>query len=149
MYLEWRKYNAAAAAIEKAIALSPTDATLRVRLGEAYLNLRQHDKAMATFDRAAELDAGPRTWNEIAYRLALNKTDLALAFRYAESAVASTVAASRNLSVDHVTARGLWEVGQLGAHWDTLGWVYFAKGDLGAAEKFVRAAWALTQNAEV
>jgi tetratricopeptide (TPR) repeat protein len=149
MYLEWRKFDAAAAALEKAIALSPTDAALRVRLGEAYLNLQQHDKAMATFDRAAELDAGPRTWNEIAYRLALKKTDLALALRYAESAVASTVVASRNLSVEHVTARGLWEVGQLGAYWDTLGWVYFAKGDLGAAERFVRAAWALTQNAEV
>jgi tetratricopeptide (TPR) repeat protein len=149
MCLEWRKYDAAAAAFEKAIALSPQDATLRVRLGEAYLNLQQHDKAMATFDRAAELDPGPRTWNEIAYRLALNKTDLALALRYAESAVASTAVASRNLSIDHVTALGLWQVGELGAHWDTLGWVYFAKGDLATAEKFVRAAWLLIQHAEV
>ncbi len=149
MYLEWRKYERAAAELEKAIALDQKDATLRIRLGEAYLNLHQRDRAMASFDRAAELDASPRTWNEVAYQLALNKTDLDLGLQYAESAVTSLATASRNFSVDRVTAYGLWQIGELAASWDTLGWVYFAKGDLDRAERFVRASWQLMQNAEV
>ena len=149
MYLEWRKYDAAAAELETAVRLSSKDAILSIRLGEAYLNLHQRDKAMGAFDRAAALDPKPEVWNQIAYQLALNKTDLELGLRYAESAVASTAGAARNLSVDSVTAMGLWTVGSLAAQWDTLGWVHFAKGDLSRAEKFVRASWLLIQNAEV
>jgi len=149
MYLEWRKYEAAAAELETAVRLSSKDAILSIRLGEAYLNLHQHDKAMAAFDRAAALDPNPEVWNQIAYQLALNKTELELGLRYAESAVASTAGAARNLSVENVTAMGLWTVGSLAAQWDTLGWVHFAKGDTSRAEKFVRASWLLIQNTEV
>ena len=35
------------------------------------------------------------------------------------------------------------------AYWDTLGWVYFARGDLDKAEKYVSAAWRLGQHGEV
>ena len=149
MYLEWRKHDAAAAELEKAIALSPQDSTLRIRLGEAYLNLGDHDRAMAAFDRAVALAPDPRTWNEIAYQLALNKTDLDLARRYAESAVAARSLASRNISVDHVTALDLWHMSELAADWDTLGCVHLAQGDVNRAERFVRASWLLLQNAEV
>jgi hypothetical protein len=35
------------------------------------------------------------------------------------------------------------------SYWDTLGWVYFAKGDLNDAEKYVSAAWGLGHHGEV
>ena len=149
MYLEQHKYKAAAPELEKAIALSPQNAHLRVRLGEAFLSLRDADGARASFTRAVELDPTPLTWNDIAYRLAQNGTDLELAQRYAESAVAAMTAASRTASIDHVTVRDLWQVGSMGSYWDTLGWVHFAKGDLDRAAKLVGAAWGLLQNAEV
>lgn len=149
MYLEWRKYDLASTELEKAIAISPKDATLRIRVGEAYLNQHEHDKAIDTFDRAVEIDDTPRTWNEIAYQLALHNTDLDLAKRYAESAVTTHAAASRNVSVDHVTATGVWEMRELAACWDTLGWVYLAKGDLARAERYIGASWQLDQNPEV
>ena len=149
VYLEQRRYDAAAPELEKAIALSPQDASLRVRLGEAFLNLRDADGARAAFTRAVELDPSPLIWNDIAYRLALNGTDLELAQRYAESAVAAMTAASRTVSIDHVTVRDLWQIGSMGSYWDTLGWVHFAKGDLDRAATLVGAAWGLLQNAEV
>jgi tetratricopeptide (TPR) repeat protein len=37
----------------------------------------------------------------------------------------------------------------LAACWDTLGWVHFQKGELDAAEKYIRAAWLLDQHGEV
>jgi tetratricopeptide (TPR) repeat protein len=149
MYLEWKKYDQAADALEKAIVQDPKQATPRIRLGQAYLNLHQRDRAIESFNRADALDASPRTWNEIAYQLALNKTDLDLGQRYAESAVSAVAAASRNISIDRVSAWDLWRIESLAGYWDTLGWVHFARGDMAAAERFVNASWRLLQNAEV
>ncbi|MGH9409213.1 MAG: hypothetical protein ACRD1V_07140, partial [Vicinamibacterales bacterium] len=40
-------------------------------------------------------------------------------------------------------------IDSLAAYWDTLGWVYFAKGDMRQAEKYVAPAWQLAQAADV
>jgi len=37
----------------------------------------------------------------------------------------------------------------LDANWDTLGWVYFARGNMDKAQKYVRSAWVLGQHGEV
>jgi tetratricopeptide (TPR) repeat protein len=122
---------------------------VQVQLGKAYLNLRRNDDAIAAFGRAVELEPNPGTWNDVAYELALGGIDLPRAQQYAESALAATAAASRNVDIDNADARALAVVGALGAYWDTLGWVYFAKGDLPRAEKYIAAAWSLGQHAEV
>ena len=43
----------------------------------------------------------------------------------------------------------LGAVESIGAYWDTLGWVYFQRGDLDSAEKYIRAAWRLNGHGEV
>jgi tetratricopeptide (TPR) repeat protein len=149
LYVDWQKDRPAVAELEKAIAISPKNATLRIRLGQAYLGLGDHDRARAAFDRAVEIHPDARSWNEIAYQLALHRVDLDLAHRYAESAVSSMTLKARNLSLGHITAWDLFYLSELGADWDTLGWVYFAEGNLVKAEKFVTASWLLLQNAEV
>ncbi len=149
MYSEWHKYDLAAAELEKATSLTPDNPELQVTLGDAYLNLGQDDKALATFDHAVELSATPLVWNNIAYQLSLKKAHLDRAQQYAESAVSATTAALRNVSLDRLTPQELPLVPSLIAYWDTLGWVYFAKGDLDKAEKYVSAAWGLGQHGEV
>jgi tetratricopeptide (TPR) repeat protein len=149
MYLEEHRYEAAASALEKAVARSPKSAPVRVRLGEALLNLHEYERARAAFSRAVELDPSPLTWNDIAYQLTLTGTDLELAQRYAESAVAAVAAASRTTSLDHVTKRAVWHTVSIASYWDTLGWVYFAKGDVDRAATLVGAAWRVWQNPEV
>jgi len=149
MYSEWHKYDLAAAELEKATSLTPDNPELQVSLGDAYLNLGQDDKALATFDHAVELSATPLVWNNIAYQLSLKKAHLDRAQQYAESAVSATTAALRNLSLDRLTPQELPLVPSLIAYWDTLGWVYFAQGDLDKAEKYVSAAWGLGQHGEV
>ena len=47
------------------------------------------------------------------------------------------------------TSATLALVPSLIAYWDTLGWVYYAEGNLDKAEKYVAAAWALGQHGEV
>jgi tetratricopeptide (TPR) repeat protein len=149
LYAEWHKYDEAAPELEKAISLRSDDPTLQVSLGDAYLNLGQDDKALAAFDRALEISATPVVWNNIAYQLSLKNAHLDKAQQYAESAVAATSAALRNLSLDQLANRDLALVPSLVAYWDTLGWVYFARGDFDKAEKYVSAAWVLGQHGEV
>jgi Flp pilus assembly protein TadD len=149
MYAEWHKYDLAAPELEKAASLTPDDAGLQVSLGDAYLNLGQDDKALAAFDRAVDISASPLVWNNIAYQLSLKNTHLDKAQQYAESAVASTAAGLRNLSLDQLNQRDLALVPSLIAYWDTLGWVYYAEGNLEKAERYVSAAWSLGHHGEV
>src|SRR5206468_10173635 len=79
MFLEVHNYAAAAPELEKTIALWPQKAAPRVHLGQALLNLNQHERAVAAFTRAVELEPSPTTWNNIAYQLAVKHTDLELA----------------------------------------------------------------------
>jgi tetratricopeptide (TPR) repeat protein len=149
MYEERHKYDLAVAELEKAASLTPDSPELQVSLGNAYLNLGQDDKALAAFDHAVELAATPLVWNNIAYQLSLKDAHLDRAQQYAESAVSATAAALRNVSLDRLAQKDLPLVSSLIAYWDTLGWVHFAEGDFGKAEKYVAAAWDLGHHAEV
>jgi Flp pilus assembly protein TadD len=149
VYLEQHKYAEAVPELERAASLTPDNAGSQVRLGEAYLNLAQDEKAMAAFDKAVKIAATPGIWNNIAYQLTLKKAHLDLAQRYAESAVTTTAAALRNLSLDRLTPRNLGLTEGLGDYWDTLGWVEFADGSLDKAEKYDLGAWLLCQHSEV
>jgi tetratricopeptide (TPR) repeat protein len=136
MYVEQRDYEKAAKAYEQWVAVNQDQASPHVQLGKAYMNLHRVDDARKEFSRAVEMSPTPGTWNDVAYELSLGK-------------VAAETAASRNLDLDHVDARALGVVNALSAYWDTLGWVFFAKGDLAQAETYVAAAWRLSQHAEV
>jgi hypothetical protein len=135
--------------MEKAVSLKSDDASLQISLGDAYLNLGQDDKALAAFDRATQISATPAVWNNIAYQLSLKQVHLDHAQQYAESAVTAVANGLRNLSLDQVSDRDLAMVSELDANWDTLGWVYFARGNYDKAEKYVRAAWVLGEHGEV
>ncbi len=149
MYQESHQYDKAAAELEKAASLKADDAGLQINLGNAYLNLGQDDKALAAFDRAIQISATPEVWNDIAYQLSLKQVHLDRAQQYAESAVTAIANALRNLTVDQLSDRDLALVSELDANWDTLGWVYFARGDMAKAEKYVNAAWLLGEHGEV
>ena len=149
MYQESHQYEKAATELEKAASLRSDDSGLQINLGNAYLNLGQDEKALAAFDRAIQISATPEVWNDIAYQLSLKQVHLDRAQQYAESAVTAIANALRNLSLDQLSDRDLALVSELDANWDTLGWVYFARGDLAKAEKYVNAAWLLGEHGEV
>ena len=149
MYQESHQYEKAVPELEKAVSLKSDDASLQISLGDAYLNLGQDGKALAAFDKATQISATPDVWNNIAYQLSLKGAHLDRAQQYAESAVTSIATSLRNLSLDQLSNRDLALVSALDANWDTLGWVYFARGNFGKAEKYVDAAWTLGGHGEV
>lgn len=149
MYQESHQYEKAVPELEKAVSLKSDDASLQINLGDAYLNLGQDEKALAAFDKATQISATPEIWNNIAYQLSLKGAHLDRAQQYAESAVTAVANSLRNVSLDQLSMRDLANVSALDANWDTLGWVYFARGDFNRAEKYVNAAWTLGGHGEV
>ncbi|HKV93301.1 MAG TPA: DUF3857 domain-containing protein, partial [Candidatus Angelobacter sp.] len=148
-YMEQEKYVEAVPELEKAASLTPDNAEAQVRLGEAYLNAAQEEKAMAAFDNALKISTQPVIWNNIAFQLARKKVHLDVARRYADSAVTSTAAALRTLSLDQLSSRNVGLTASLANYWDTLGWIDYADGNLAAAQKYVESAWQLNQHSEV
>ena len=150
MLVDWRKYKEAIPELEQGISLNSDDEfEYQLALGRAYLNLKTNDKAMAAFDRAMKLEPGQRTWNDVAYFLAEAKVELDKAQQYAESAVTAVETELRNTDLDRLRPADLQNVAAVAADWDTLGWVYFQKGDLDRAQKYISAAWVLEQHGEV
>jgi tetratricopeptide (TPR) repeat protein len=149
MYQESHQYEKAVPELEKAVSLKSDDAALQISLGDAYLNLGQDEKALAAFDRATQISGTPEVWNNIADQLSLMGAHLDRAQQYAESAVTAVATSLRNLSLDQISDRDLAMVSALDANWDTLGWVYFARGNFDKAEKYVNAAWVLGGHGEV
>ncbi len=149
LFLEEHKYADAVPELDKATILSPDNAELQVSLGQAYINTGEKEKALAAFEKGVELAQTPAVWNNVAYNLAEHKIELDKAQQYAESAVSATAANLRNIELSHLSLEQLNEVASLGVYWDTLGWVYFQKGDLPDAERYIRASWLLNEHGEV
>jgi tetratricopeptide (TPR) repeat protein len=149
LFLEQHKYAEAVPELDKATVLAPDNAELQVSLGQALLNTDQKDKALEAFEKAVEIAQTPVIWNNVAYNLADHNIELEKATQYAESAVSATAANLRNIDLLHLSLDDLGQVSSIGVYWDTLGWVYFQKGDLDNAERYVRASWLLNQHGEV
>jgi tetratricopeptide (TPR) repeat protein len=147
--LAQRDFAHAAPELDKATILTPDNAELRVSLGRALLNVGDKPRALAAFEKAAALAPTPPVWNDIAFNLAGSKVDLDKAQQYAERAIHESAANFGAVDLQHVTQAQLQKVSSIAAYWDTLGWVYFQKGDFTAAERYIRAAWILDQNGEI
>src|SRR5208282_2200040 len=130
--------------LEKATILTPGSAELEVSLGRAYLNTGAKDKALEAFKKGVTLSPTPVVWNNVAYNLADHGVDVDDAQKYAESAVKATEESLKNVNLSRVTQSDFAQVSNLVAYWDTLGWVYFHRGDLQTADKYIRAAWLLS-----
>jgi tetratricopeptide (TPR) repeat protein len=149
LYLELKKYPEAVEENEKAVSLDAENGLLHANLGRSYLAVKRDKEAIESFDKALELQPNPLLWNNIAYELANNGSNLDRAQQYAESAVSSVASSLRNVSVERLSMRDMAGVMALGSYWDTLGWVAFKRGDMAKAEKYIRASWQLSQGGEV
>jgi tetratricopeptide (TPR) repeat protein len=153
MLVEERKYKEAIPALERALSISPDREILHVSLGRAYLSTGESKKAIDAFEEAVKLSRTPFVLNNVAYYLAfdgsVDAAQLEKALQYSESAVTTVASSLRNIEVGNLTMEDLYNVSSLAAYWDTLGWVYYQKGDLDSAEKYIKASWILQQHSEV
>jgi tetratricopeptide (TPR) repeat protein len=146
LLVQQKKYAEAIPDLEKAAVLAPDNSQLQLTLADAYINAGRTKDAVAAFDKAAKISPTPEIWNNIAQLLAQKDLDLEKADQYAVSAVEAATASLKTADLDHLTGENLAQVQNLGAYWDTLGWIRVRSGDFDSAETYLRAAWKLTQN---
>jgi tetratricopeptide (TPR) repeat protein len=143
--LALKRYPEAAAAAESAVKSAPDKVLYHMLLGQAYLGTGNKEKAGAAFEQAIKLDSSPAVLNDVAYELAERNVDLPAAEQYALNAIRQEEEASSKLQLSDLSSSDLSHTQKLAMFWDTLGWVYFRLNDLVRAEKFLRAAWQLSQ----
>lgn len=81
--------------------------------------------------------------------MALNKLQLDQAQKYVESAIALTTEHVKEISLEHVSNEDVQVTANLGAYWDTLGWIKFQQGNVPDAEKYVGSAWQIRSIGEI
>lgn len=149
LLVQQKKYKEAIPELDRAAVLAPENAQLQMTLADAYVNVGNKKDAAAAYENAAKISPSPENLNNVAYAMAEHRLDLERAEDFAVSAVNAMTKALAAADLDHLTDLDLLEVQNVGAYWDTLGWIQMRRGDLNAAEPYLRAAWKLTQHGEI
>jgi tetratricopeptide (TPR) repeat protein len=136
-------------AYQKEARNHPDDLSVKLMLAEALLRGERKEDGLAVVRAIDESAIDPIVFNNLAFFLADTSTNLPLAKEYAEKAVRQMEEESASARLATLSAEDLRRLAGLAAAWDTLGWVYFAQGDLSNAEKYVTASWQLSQQGVV
>ena len=142
-----KRYQEAVVELEEAVKKNPRSALIELRLGDAYARSGAPAKATETFHTVLELERTAGTLNEVAYEMAETNINLTEALQDAKECVDKIERQTEAISLDDLESGDLTDMVQLGAYWDTLGWVEFKLGNFSEAENFLKAAWNLTQAA--
>ena len=142
------RYGESITAFEAALNLNPDHAVTKMFLGISLLQIGEHDRGLNELTRALEIDPSADMLNSVAYELAKAGKELPLALKYAERAVKEEEQRSDHIRLSSLRDEDLELMEALANDWDTLGWVHFCLGNNGRAEKFLVAAWELSQGYE-
>jgi len=135
--------------LEKASSVQPNNPLLLASLGQAYLGAGQTQKGMAAFDKAITIAPTPLVWNNVAYSMAEQDTELKRANGYSDAAIGAVETQLRDVSLASLRFPDLGNTQLLFNLWDTKGWVLFKSGDIDQAEGYILPAWQGTQSGAV
>lgn len=144
-----KRYPEAISHYEAAARARPGDAALQKALGTAYFRTGQKEKAIEVFKHCVDLSSDAAVKNTVAYEFADANVELPRALQLAQEAVHSQEEATGHIVFTSVTREDLTGMTLLALYWDTLGWVQFRMADYANAEKYLAAAFQLSQNPEI
>jgi TonB family protein len=145
LYYQLQRYSEAVPELEKAVAINAEDRDSQINLGGAYLGIGQAGRGLAVLDKVVQDHPSLDTLNFVASCLASHKVWLDRAQQYSEAAVGTIATEVRVNGLEHITPLIFRRVSTLSYFWDTLGWVHFQRGNLDDANRFLNAAWLLSQ----
>ena len=149
-YFTSKDYANAVPELEKGMATDQPqyndEAQIRTMLASAYFKVKQPEKGAELLKQQVETSPDPATWNNAAYELAENDFRLDQAKEYAQLAVHALSEQLDRTGEDPLNAPDMAKMSLLINAWDTLGWVYFKLGVLPTAEKYIHAAWMMSQH---
>ncbi len=145
MYLRSRNYKEALALLEPLAAEEPEDKLIMGGLATAYVETGAPEKAMELYEKVLKADNSPATMNNIAYTMAEHDLHLDRALELSEESVRQTSGWLRRLDLGSLSTDHLKDTVELLAAWDTLGWIYYKRGELEKAKVYLTAAWTSDQ----
>ncbi|HXP02372.1 MAG TPA: tetratricopeptide repeat protein, partial [Luteibacter sp.] len=130
LYMDARRFDAAADAYDKALRVKPDDTDMLYGRGLAYAEAGKIDQAVADFRRVLELKPGDiEASNALGYTLADNDRDLGEA--------QSLIQAARSARPGDPSVEDSW------------GWLKYRQGQLDQAESTLRNAWSQRKDADI
>lgn len=138
-----KKYSEAIAVLEKSIEISPDSTLLQAELGYLYLHNGEKDKALPLLQKTLAKEDNYDTLNNVGYTLADMNIALDQAEDYLERALHEVETASAKQ--DAPEGERLKTTRALGMIWDSVGWLDFRQGKYDQAQRFLHAAWLLSQ----
>ncbi len=130
-----KRYSEALPYLKTAAETDPL-ATAQSRLGTAYLQAGQIEKAAQILEKVAAVDPRPEVLNDVAYQLADAKVSLPKSLEFAQRAVDEQERESYTVQLSNLLTDDLTCTQKLGMFWDTLGWVHFHLEHYVQAESF-------------
>ena len=143
LYLAQKRYKEAIENLELAAKTDPSNAVGQFSLGTALLRSGEKDRGIATLHKALELESGTEMLNDVAYEMADENTNLTESLELSQRSIKEVEEKTQKLDLEDLNWKDLRLPMQLGAYWDTLGWIYYRSGDLSKAEDYLNAAFHL------
>jgi tetratricopeptide (TPR) repeat protein len=144
-----KRYSEAIPVLESAIAQSPERPELSLHLGVAAAKAGEDKKSRDALQTALSMEPEAEDLNSTAYSLVMSGKQLPIALQCVERAVKKKEVESSKVTLSDLKQDDLIRMRTLAAYWDTAGWVYFRLGKLDRAEKYLDAAWSLSQDATI
>jgi len=150
LLVDMHRDSAAADALEHAVSIAPDDTSLQVMLGSAYARLGRGAPTRSRCSGGRSRSPPRPRCGTTSHTLSRSSgLELDSAEMYARRAIDATEGVLRGLALDDAGMPEMLAVGRLGPYWDTMGWIYYARGELPKAERYVRAAWLLSNQSEI
>ena len=149
LLMRQKKYDEAATLLTAAQKATPDKKNLAIQAGRAQILAGKRSDGEATLRASLDGTTAPDILNDAAYELA----DFGLALDLAEASCKKALQLldqeASQFTVSNLSNADLRQLQLLTAAWDTMGWIYFRKGNLPMAESYIRAAWFEGQHREV
>ncbi len=138
-----KKYAEAVTLWENAYQQMPDRTHVGNSLALAYIRVKRVDQAIPLLEKGLATETRPMAFNNVAYTLADEKMALDKAQQWGEKALALSEAQSLKTQSEEAA---LNNTRGLDAIWDTVGWIYFQRGEYEKAEPYLHAAFTLSQD---
>lgn len=149
LLMQQKKYSEAATLLTASQKASPDNKNLAIQAGRAQIFAGKRSDGEATLHAALDGATDPGILNDAAYELADSGLDLDLAEASCKKALQLLDQEASQFTLSNLSNSDLRRLQLLTATWDTMGWIYFRKGDLPLAESYIRASWYEGQHREV
>ena len=149
LLMQQKKYDEAATLLVASQKASPDNKNLAIQAGRAQIFAGKRTDGEATLRAALDGATDPEILNDAAYELADSGLDLDLAEASCKKSLELLDQEASQFTLSNLNNSDLRRLQLLTATWDTMGWIYFRKGNLPLAESYIYASWLEGQPREV